>query len=102
MTPAERAVLRRIVRIRPIPPLLAKKNPISKALLWFVCLFSEDMMASKRRMERCERFLALPIEIKPMHPTSGCFPYRDYVYVNTKEEAGLTQEEKRTEEACDT
>lgn len=86
MTQAERAVLKRIVRIRPIPPLLAKKNPISKALLWFVCLFSESMRISKRRMERHERFLALPIEIKPMYPRSGGITHIDYTYINTKDE----------------
>lgn len=66
---------RRIVRIRPIPLLLAKKNPISRAFLWLACLFSESMRDSKKWRDRHERFLALPIEIKPMHP-----PYRDDTY----------------------
>lgn len=83
---SERAVLRRIVRTRPIPALLARKNPISRGLLWIVCLFSESMRDSKRWKDRHERFLALPIEIKPMHPLSEWIPYRDYTYINTKEE----------------
>lgn len=83
---SERAVLRRIVRIRPIPMWLARKNPISRALLWFVCLFSESMRASKRWKDMHERFLALPIEIRPMHPLSEWIPYRDYTYINTNGE----------------
>lgn len=86
MTPAERAVLKRIVRIRPIPMWLARKNPISRALLWIMCIFSESMRDSKRWKDRHERFLALPIEIKPMHPQSFHVPHTDYTYINTKEE----------------
>jgi len=63
---------------------LARNNPISRALFWIVCLFSEDMRVRKRWKERHERFLELPIEIRSMRP-SGWIPYIDYTYLNTKE-----------------
>ena len=79
-------MVRRIIHIRPIPALLARNNPISRALFWIVCLFSENMRVRKRWKERHERFLALPIEIRSMRPRSGGITHIDYTYINTKEE----------------
>lgn len=87
MTPAERTVLRRVMRVRPIPTWLAMKNPVSRALLWALCLFSQSMRDSKRWRDRHERHLALPVELEPMHPPYFHVPYTDYTYANTKKEA---------------